>query len=206
MKKVACYIDGFNLYHAIDSLQLNYLKWLDLDKLAKSFLRQEEELSKVVYFTALMTWEKQKHDRHIQYLNALENSKVTTVVSNFKKVRKSCSSFGRSCNFHEEKQTDVAISSHILSAAVQDNLSRIIIITADSDQIPTLKAMKELSPSTKITLIAPPNRASHSRELREFANDHKEIKVGRLENCLFPRNVLNSSGRLVATSPSSYQK
>ena len=29
-KRVAVYVDGFNLYHAIDELRDNQLKWLDL--------------------------------------------------------------------------------------------------------------------------------------------------------------------------------
>ena len=39
MIRVSCYIDGFNLYHAIDDMsrasrgELNHLKWLDLNKL-----------------------------------------------------------------------------------------------------------------------------------------------------------------------------
>ena len=29
-RRVSVYIDGFNLYHAIDALNENHLKWLDL--------------------------------------------------------------------------------------------------------------------------------------------------------------------------------
>ena len=37
--RVACYVDGFNLYHAIDDLQKSHLKWLDLRALAQSLCR-----------------------------------------------------------------------------------------------------------------------------------------------------------------------
>jgi hypothetical protein len=43
MIRVACYIDGFNIYHAVADMsratrgKLNYLKWLDLAKLIAVF-------------------------------------------------------------------------------------------------------------------------------------------------------------------------
>lgn len=40
MRKVICFIDGFNLYHAIDNLNQNQLKWLDLRKLALRFVKK----------------------------------------------------------------------------------------------------------------------------------------------------------------------
>jgi hypothetical protein len=41
--RVACYVDGFNIYHAIDDMSraqrgaLNHLKWLDLRSLMERF-------------------------------------------------------------------------------------------------------------------------------------------------------------------------
>ena len=35
-KRVACYVDGFNLYHAIDDLRKPHLKWVNLWALAES--------------------------------------------------------------------------------------------------------------------------------------------------------------------------
>jgi len=37
--KVTVYIDGFNLYHSINALKKNYLKWLHVRQLAATFLR-----------------------------------------------------------------------------------------------------------------------------------------------------------------------
>jgi formylmethanofuran dehydrogenase subunit E len=77
MNNVACYIDGFNLYHAIDSLGNERLKWLNLSKLASTFLRRDEQLVRVVYFTALLTIDPQKLQRHKgtsknQFMNVAE--------------------------------------------------------------------------------------------------------------------------------------
>jgi hypothetical protein len=52
--RAALYVDGFNLYHAIDDLQLDYLKWLNLWKLGELLIpSMSETLAKVVYCTAI---------------------------------------------------------------------------------------------------------------------------------------------------------
>jgi hypothetical protein len=37
-KKIAVYVDGFNLYHGIKNLNKPYLKWLNLRSLAEKFI------------------------------------------------------------------------------------------------------------------------------------------------------------------------
>jgi hypothetical protein len=69
--RVACYIDGFNLYHAIRDLQKPHLKWLDLRALAQSLCRGGEDLVKVAYFSAYATWLPGPYSRHRQYVAAL---------------------------------------------------------------------------------------------------------------------------------------
>jgi len=36
--RVACFVDGFNLYHAIDEMDREELKWVNLWKLMESFI------------------------------------------------------------------------------------------------------------------------------------------------------------------------
>ena len=45
LKKVNVYIDGFNLYHAINALGDQRLKWINLRSLALSFVRPNERLN-----------------------------------------------------------------------------------------------------------------------------------------------------------------
>lgn len=52
-RRVACFIDGFNLYHAIADLRQSYLKWIDLWALASRVVKpQSEALVAVYYFSA----------------------------------------------------------------------------------------------------------------------------------------------------------
>jgi hypothetical protein len=59
---VNAYIDGFNLYHAIAAQKDQRLKWLNLYALAKSFLEKDEQIGRVVFFTTVLTWEREKQN------------------------------------------------------------------------------------------------------------------------------------------------
>ena len=205
MAKTAFFIDGFNLYHAIDKLGKDHLKWLDMHKLAKSFLRDGETIHKVVYFTAYMQWNREKKRRHEQFIKGLESVGVECHISRFSRSTKYCEIGDRNCKTYTEKQTDVALAVGMLTSALIDDIDRLVLITADSDQVPTIKSIKQLAPLVSITVVAPPNRENQSRELRMAADEFKEISAGRLEQCLFPRNILDKSGNLVSVSPSKYQ-
>jgi hypothetical protein len=65
MSRVSFFIDGFNLYHAIAAEErFRPYRWLDLTKLAKCFVRPQDNLTTVFYFTALATWDADKVARH----------------------------------------------------------------------------------------------------------------------------------------------
>lgn len=52
MERVAAFIDGFNLYHAIVELQKPHLKWVNLWTLTETFIkRRSQRLDKVYYFS-----------------------------------------------------------------------------------------------------------------------------------------------------------
>src|SRR5689334_2473890 len=70
--RAAFYVDGFNLYHAIDDLRDQRLKWVNLKSLCASFLRPDDILVSVNFFTALNRWDKAKRARHLDYIRALE--------------------------------------------------------------------------------------------------------------------------------------
>src|SRR5688500_4015795 len=105
MSQVAMYVDGFNLYHAIDELERPELKWVNLYALAKSYLKEHDALVSVRYFTAVVTWDANTAARHREYLAGLAATGATIHQSNFSKVRRFCAGEQRHCNFREEKQT-----------------------------------------------------------------------------------------------------
>jgi uncharacterized LabA/DUF88 family protein len=203
MKWVRVYIDGFNVYHAIDALQRPKLKWLNHRRLAESFVRSGERLDEVHFFTAVLRWDQAKQQRHVNYLAALRAVGVQIHESRFAKVDRRCRAFGKVCAFHEEKQTDVGIAVKMVTDAMAGKVDRLVLLTADSDQIPTAKFIKSL-PKVSLTLIYPPNRGSHARELGNHIPDRYELTAGRLGTCIFPRTVKDASGKAVAFRPAAY--
>jgi uncharacterized LabA/DUF88 family protein len=201
--KVACYIDGFNLYHAIDAFKDATLKWTDLHSLAKSYLREGEALEKVAFFTALNTWDRAKRQRHVNYVKALQESSVKVVLSRFETPKKFCHKNERYCPIREEKQTDVALAIEMLADCIELGIDRVLLITADSDQVPAVTQIKRLFPETSVFMIAPPKRLAVARELSGICDGRTELTQGRIRQHQLPMEI-RAKGKLIAARPAIY--
>lgn len=158
MKRVITYIDGFNLYHAVDDLKDQSLKWLDLWALSESLLRQNETLKAVNYFSAFATWLPAPYARHRTYVAALQARGVTTIMGKFKQKPRSCRACGAKWMGHEEKETDVHIAVRLVADALLNDFERAIVISADSDLAPALRVVRQHQPSKELFVAAPPGR------------------------------------------------
>lgn len=205
-KKVCVYVDGFNLYHAVAVMNDQRLKWLNFHSLAESFLRPNESLVRVYFFTAILKWDPPKQIRHKNFIAAQADVGVEIVEANFKRVRKHCHAMQQWCKHYEEKQTDVAIATTLLEDAISGDVDRAILITADSDQVPLVKSIRRLFPRIRITLSAPPGRADLARELGGVVHERKPLTLGRLHAHRLPRDVKNAKGKTVASMPALYQQ
>ena len=96
MSRVACYVDGFNLYHAIAELNEPHLNWLDIKALAQSLCRDGESIVKVAYFSAYATWLPGPYARHRQYVAALKSTGVECHIARFNEKTTYCRSCGSS--------------------------------------------------------------------------------------------------------------
>jgi uncharacterized LabA/DUF88 family protein len=172
--------------------------------LAKSFLGAHDELAEVTYFTAMLMWNAEKCRRHRAYIDALSACGVTVVESRFIKSNRFCNQYARYCDFHEEKQTDVAIAVKVLRDAHSRSIQRAVLVTADSDQIPLVRELRASFPALSVQIAAPPGRMREARELCSVASRFSEITPGRLRTCLLPRNVVDEQGRVIAACPTRY--
>ncbi len=199
--RVIVYVDGFNLYHGIDDLGDNRLKWLGLWKLAEGLCQSGETLEKVYYFSAFATWKPDAYKRHRDYVKAIASKGVTKVMGQFKAKSASCHKCGAKWERHEEKETDVHIAVQIIYDACHKAYDRAILVTGDTDQAPTLKRARSLNPDAKISVWTPPNRNNGCRSLGQV----KEIRRARLEQCLLPERVLAPDGSLIVECPQKYR-
>ena len=204
MKKIRTitYIDGFNLYYAIKDLDRPNLKWVDLWKLSESFLRKNETLDQVNYFTAYATWMPDRLIRHRQYTKALMAQGVSIVFGKFKDKFLTCRKCGRTYNTKEEKETDVNIAMAIVTDAFLDNYDRAILITADTDLRPPVDIVRKHFPDKEVLVASPPDRYRRARGLQP----KYEIKPGRIANNLLPKEVKDDDGNIVATIPVEWDR
>lgn len=195
MAKIAFFIDGFNLYHALDYChaipehhRYRKYKWLNLRKLASLFVGRLDTLGEVFYFTALATWMPDKVARHKLFIRAQESEGVTIVYGEFKRKDKRCFVCRKQYSTFEEKQTDVNIAIHLLQLAIQDRYDRAVIISGDTDLIPALKAVRLTFPGKQIGVIIPIGGSSEN--LKKQADFHFRLKEHHLASSRFPSSII----------------
>ena len=126
IKTVSYFIDGFNVYHALENNpSFHKYKWLNYDKLTKCFLPPKTNKTQIIfsdiyYFSALTYWNVDKMLRHKNYIKALENVGVEFIRGNFREVDKLCLKCNKYYKTHEEKQTDVNIAIYLFELAYVD--------------------------------------------------------------------------------------
>ncbi|WP_103615282.1 NYN domain-containing protein [Campylobacter concisus] len=196
------YIDGFNLYHSILDLHDNKLKWLNLRALCERFLRQDDILNDVYFFSAYLTHNQDKFSRHQNYVKALQSVGVTPIMGKFKKKYPKCKLCHRQYQTYEEKESDINIAITLLRDAFLDDFDKAFLITADTDLVSTIKMIKGVFPQKRIILLTPPKRHIYARELIQSANASFEIKQSRLKQCLLP-DTLEFNGQTI-TKPQEY--
>lgn len=189
MNKVIFFIDGFNLYHALDYLQTDKdhnryrkYKWLNLEKICHYYLGNDK-LEEVYYFTTLATWNKDKAARHKIYIKALEQVGVKVIYGEFKRKTVYCRLCHRTFDTFEEKQTDVNIALKLFEMAVQDRYDRAIIISGDTDLLPAIKTVRITFPNKQIGVVLPIGK--RSEDMKNNTDFHFKMREHQLADSQF---------------------
>lgn len=192
-KNVAIFVDGFNLYHAIDDLNEDHLKWVNLWALGEKLLPSDgsEVLVTVKYFSAYATWREQSMRRHQRYVDALRAQGVTIVLGRFKEKRNRCRACDARYISHEEKETDVNIGAHLMADALKDRFDRALIISADTDLNGVVDLARREAPNKIFNIVAPPKRRGRNRAALF------EIPKGKVKSSLLPATIQLDDGRQI---------
>lgn len=194
MVRVAAYVDGFNLYFGLkESYGRKYL-WLDLQALAGSLLRHGQTLAHVTYFTARVRGDADSQQRQSDYLDALAShcSKVSVVDGRFQQKRRQCRQCGTSWTVFEEKETDVHIAVSLVEDGVRDLYDSALLISADSDLCPAVRAVKRLRSEKRIIAAFPPRR--NSDDLKKTVDGYLSIGHAAIRQAQLPAQVITSAG------------
>lgn len=208
----ALYIDGFNLYHAIDDLGKPYLKWLNLWRMGELVARgHARRLERAVFCSAYFPGDHGKKVRHKAYIDALENVGVQTRLGHTTKEPMECKRKNGGCGHRwdqpREKETDINLSLAILEDAYEDVYDVAFIVTADTDQAGTLKFMRRKFPYKKTIMVVPPmapgSKRAPSKHLRDLSNLTIQLTESHLDACVFPGMVM-ADGRPTVVRPHEY--
>lgn len=212
--RVNVYVDGFNLYHAIDNTGIHYWKWLNLRKLSEVFAPPPiYSINKIYYFSAYATWLSESFERHKLYVNALKTVEVTPILGRFKQKSRKCKICKNTYSTHEEKETDVNIASQMLSDSYKNLFDRAILITQDSDLKGPLKLIKKEFPEKQLRIVTPINLL-HSGDLAEAVGKvnnkrfgcFSKIKDTHLDKCLFPETIISELFSNPIVRPNKYSQ
>jgi uncharacterized LabA/DUF88 family protein len=201
-KRVAVFVDGFNVYHFLDKTPgYNKYKWLNYRRLAEHYCPPDSTIVSAYYFTAYVKFDPEKNKRHNVFIRALRTQNIVTVMGKFKPVKRkfvledksSTQKFktrdgwiqGRIKTGYtfEEKKTDVNIAVYLLTKAIEDEYDIALIISGDTDFETALKAIKGKFLNKKLIIVVPDRKIAGS--LRYLAGK---------ENCfsLEERNLISS--------------
>lgn len=202
------YIDGFNFYYG--QLKDSHHKWLNLTKLFKTVLGEENELVKIKYFTARVQpteRDPQVNIRQDTYFRALEVycPEVETHFGHFLRHKV----FSENANpppnkieifKTEEKGSDVNLALHVLNDAWANAYDCAVIVSNDSDLATALQLVKEQHKKV-IGLVTPgaPQRKP-SWQLKKYANFFIPIRQWALGQSLLPDAIPNTE----ITKPKSW--
>jgi hypothetical protein len=196
-ERVAFYVDGFNLYHAVNDLGINYLKWNNLRALAQGLIQsRSQELVRVVFCTAFYPGDTGKRARHERYIKAQKHFGVDVVLGHYVREDMECRDCGHAWKKPTEKETDINVALAVIDDAHMGIFDHALLVTNDSDQAATAKLFAQRFPTKKLTTVCPPGR-SHSKHLLDLTSGSVTLTRDHLEKSVMDHMIHATGGLIV---------
>lgn len=192
-EQLIAYVDGFNLYHGLhDKWQHRYL-WLDLEAVVRR-VRPHSTVVSVQYFTAPVLNEAAAASRQSDYCAALKahsRGLVSVVQGRYQSKTVKCRRCGHEYTRYEEKETDVNIAVSLVADAAEDRMDTALLISADSDLVPAVRAAQRVHPSLVVVAAFPPKR--YSAELHTLMPRSFHLGANVIRQSLLP-DLVSTAG------------
>ena len=196
MVRVIAYVDGFNLYFGLKESGYKKYYWLNIRLLAEKLLMLNQELTFTKYFTARITDAPNKEKRQTTYIEALETLRdfndFEIYYGHYRKDPYECPHCRCVYKVPHEKMTDVNIATEMLLDASNDKFDKALLISADSDLVPPIKAIRNKYAEKGIVVAFPPGR--YSADLESIASSSLHINRAKLAQSRFPDRVKKADG------------
>ena len=184
--RVISYIDRFSLYFGLHDSGLRQYYWLNVRKLSESLLQANQSLLETKYFTSRISGAMSgdpprraaaldaKRHRQSAFLDALKAvPDVHIFEGHYLAKPLTCRQCGAWWRSYEEKMTDVSIATELLMDAVHDRFDTALLISADSDLVPPVRAIRKHFPKKRVVVAFPLGR--NSFQLKQAASAYFQI-------------------------------
>jgi len=193
MERVIAYVDGYNLYYGLRDKQWKWFYWLNIQSLVQHLLRPDQRLIITKYFTTIVNYPEGRHQRQAGFLEALQTLRNFQIFyGHFLSNPVTCHNCGHTYETHHEKMTDVNIAVELMTDAFQDRFDTAFLVSADSDLVSPIKAVKRLFDKKKVVVAFPPARSSSA--LQRAAHAYYFIGRDKLSKSIFPEEVVKPDG------------
>lgn len=214
--RVHCFVDGFNLYHALDwfekgkteaeNTKFRRYKWISHAELAKCFISSgSEEIVGVTLFTTIPTWDVGKQMRHRLFVRAQEACGVKVVFGAFRQKYVECKAICKNGFYVKiEKQTDVNIGITMVDLAYQDAYDKAILLSGDTDLIPAINLVRHRFPHKEVTAVLPIGRRANGLDMRRACSGEIKMNESHLQKSVMPEIVIDPKNNVRVQRPIEY--
>lgn len=193
ISRVIAYVDGFNLYFGMRSQGLGHCYWLDVPGALQRLLIPRQSLVTVKYFTSRITEPPDKVQRQSLYLEALATLPTVRIYyGKYQQSMRRCDACSAEWPVFQEKMTDVNIAVELMTDVFTDRLDVAFVVSADSDLVPPVAAIRSLFPLKRVVSVFPPGRGSI--ELERTCHAKLRLRRGLLEQSQMPETVVGPTG------------
>lgn len=218
-ERVAFYIDGFNLFHG--ALKGTQYRWLDVEAFCSRFVRPNQELWKVKYFTALVRnrpddpGQRQRQKEYLRALATLPNVEIyyghflkrkavrqlvtppRTEGRLARRRRKPTPRF-REVWIEEEKGSDVNLASQFLSDGFRARYDVAFIVSNDGDLKMPVEIGREKFKASSIVIN--PHSEGRSKALTPDGTDlrryYRRVRPSALRSSQLPLELEDADGKI----------
>ena len=121
----------------------------------------DQELVEVKYYSARPLDDQLAADNQDKFFKAnLLNSKFKLNLGRYKKKKFKCQNCGFKNKTYEEKESDVRVATGMLVDLFSKRCDITIVVSADSDMIPSVEIIKAFAPNHPVHAFIPPNQKS----------------------------------------------
>ena len=155
--------------------------------------RPHQQLELVRYFTARVRGDPEAAEDQAVYIDALQaRGSVEIEYGYFLTTSVRCRKCGFVRSKHEEKRTDVNMAVRLLEDAFDDRFDLAIVVSADSDLVAPIEAVRRRFGDKRVMAVFPPRR--RSAQLRRAADATCHLSGPVIRSSRLPDPVVTPAG------------